>query len=184
MAGTSSRTQKIHTQCPVAQLIPVHGTKPSQRPVTCTLSSKSVLTERKTLTEKAWQPVGRILIRKMHHYALIAAICMLRQALVPIIPMVFDAVTVWAAVAMKLLLRVAHRYTHTVHLWRDTEQGGTWGDKALEDTWGDEDTCTRGATSIAVGCQGIVTLPDLHMNLALMQSLHIINMDRGSCGHQ
>jgi hypothetical protein len=34
MAGTPSRTQKIHTQCPVAQLIPVHGTKPSQRPVT------------------------------------------------------------------------------------------------------------------------------------------------------
>ena len=34
MAGTPSRIQKIHTQCPVAQLIPVHGTKPSQRPVT------------------------------------------------------------------------------------------------------------------------------------------------------
>ena len=34
MAGTPSRTQKIHTQCPIAQLIPVHSTKPSQRLVT------------------------------------------------------------------------------------------------------------------------------------------------------
>jgi hypothetical protein len=84
-----------------------------------------VLTERKTLTEKAWQPIGRILIRETHHYALIAAICTLRRALVPIIPTAFDVVTVRAVVAIKVLLRVAHRYTHTVHLWRDTEQGGT-----------------------------------------------------------
>ena len=34
MAGTPSRTQKIHMQCLVAQLIPVHSTKPFQRPVT------------------------------------------------------------------------------------------------------------------------------------------------------
>ena len=32
--STPSKTQKIHMQCPVAQLIPVHGTKPSQRLVT------------------------------------------------------------------------------------------------------------------------------------------------------
>ena len=34
MASTPSKTQKIHMQCPVAQLIPIHGTKPSQRLVT------------------------------------------------------------------------------------------------------------------------------------------------------
>ena len=34
MASTPLRTQKIHMQCPVAQLILVHSTKPSQRPVT------------------------------------------------------------------------------------------------------------------------------------------------------
>ena len=34
MAGTPLRTQKIHMQCPVDQLILVHGTKLSQRPVT------------------------------------------------------------------------------------------------------------------------------------------------------
>ena len=34
MASTPLRTQKIHMQCPVDQLILVHGTKQSQRPVT------------------------------------------------------------------------------------------------------------------------------------------------------
>jgi hypothetical protein len=68
--------------------------------------------------------VGRILIRETYRYALIAAICTLRRLSVPIIPTAFDAVTVRAAVVMKVLLRVTHGYTQTVHLCRDTEQVG------------------------------------------------------------
>jgi hypothetical protein len=66
--------------------------------------------------------VGRILIRETHHFTLI---CTLRRASVPIIPTAFDGDTFRAAMTMKVLLRVAHGYTHTVHLCRDTEQGGT-----------------------------------------------------------
>jgi hypothetical protein len=51
---------------------------------------------------------------------------------VPIISTTFDTValvavttiSVTAVVAIKVRLRVACRYTHTVHLRRDTEQGG------------------------------------------------------------
>jgi hypothetical protein len=35
-----------------------------------------------------------------------------------------------------------------------------------------KDACARGAAGIAVGCQGIITLPNLRMNLASLQSLH------------
>ena len=145
----------------------------------CTLSSRSVLAERKTLTGKGWQPVGRILTRETYRYALIAAICTLRRASVPIIPMAFDAVTVRAAVAMKVLLRVTHRYTQTVHLCRDTEQVGREVTRRLRGGHEEsEDACARGAAGITFGCQGIVTLPNLCMSLASLQSLHV------SRGHQ
>jgi hypothetical protein len=49
MASIPSRTQKIHIQCLVAQLILVHGTKPSQRPVTSILYSKIFLINIKSL---------------------------------------------------------------------------------------------------------------------------------------
>ena len=82
----------------------------------------------------------------------------------PIIPTAFGADTFRAGVAMKVLLRVAHGYTHTVHLCRDTGQ--------RVDMRRVRDVCARGAAGIAIGCQGIVTLPDLRMNLVLLQSLH------------
>jgi hypothetical protein len=66
---------------------------------------------KKTVTGKGWQAIGRMLVEETHH-------CTgsrrhhLRYA-------------VQAVVAMKVRLRVARRYTHTVHLRRGAEQGGT-----------------------------------------------------------
>ena len=84
------------------------------------------------MTGKGWQSVGRTLIGEAHHYTFMSAVCTLRPASMPIIPTTFDTVvlaaiiTIWGAVqaevAMKVRLRVGHRYTHTVPLCRDAEQ--------------------------------------------------------------
>ena len=92
------------------------------------LSSSSMLIEndRKTLAA-CWQNVDW----ETHHWTLITVVFTLRPAPVPIIPVPLAAIftvsttrsELW--VAMKVRLRVARRYTHTMHLRRDAEQGGT-----------------------------------------------------------
>jgi hypothetical protein len=90
---------------------------------------------KKPMTGNGWQSVGRTLIRETHHCTFIAAVSTPWPASVPIIPTTFNTVAlvrrhhlrdaVQAVVAIKVRLRVARRYTHTVHLRRDAEQGGT-----------------------------------------------------------
>jgi hypothetical protein len=53
---------------------------------------------------------------------------------------------------------LARGYTHTVHLRRDAERGGTCNDGGYEYKEG-EGACAE-ALLVTVGCQGIVTLPD------------------------
>jgi hypothetical protein len=77
----------------------------------------------------------RTSIGETHHSTFIVAVCTLRPASVLIIPndvrhrhagsrrhYLRDAVQ--AVVTMKVRLRVAHRYTHTVHLHREAERLG------------------------------------------------------------
>jgi hypothetical protein len=88
---------------------------------------------KKPMTGKGWQPICTTLIGETHHCTFIAAVCTFRPASVPIIPTTFDTValvavttiSVTAVVAIKLRLRVARKYTHTVYLRRDAEEGGT-----------------------------------------------------------
>jgi hypothetical protein len=79
-----------------------------------------------------------MVIRETHHCTFIAAVCTLRLASVPNIPTTFDKVAL-AAIATISPLRCPScgdyegaiesrsqvSYTHTMHLRRDAEQGGT-----------------------------------------------------------
>jgi hypothetical protein len=90
---------------------------------------------KKTMMVTGWQLVGRTLIGETYHCTFIAADCTLRPASVPTINEVRrrhagsrrhqlrDAAQ--AVVAMKVRMRLARRYTYTVHLRRNAEQGGT-----------------------------------------------------------
>ena len=74
---------------------------------------------------------------------------------------------------MKVRLKVARRYLHSVHLRRDAEQAGHEVTRFL---WADEvgeNMCARGAAGVTAGCQGIATLPDTahrHGYVACMHS--------------
>ena len=58
-----------------------------------------------TTTGEGWQSVGRMLIGETHHYTLVAAICTLRLAFVPIIPTTFDTI----ALALSAVTTVSPR---------------------------------------------------------------------------
>jgi hypothetical protein len=131
------------------------------------LSSSSTL---KTMTGKGWQPICRTMIGRRtialsslqfarsgqpqcHHPNDVRHRCAgcYRHHL-------RDAVQ---AVVMKARLRVARRYTYTVHLRRDAERTGREVTRRLRaDGYEGKDVCARCAADVTVGCQGIVTLPD------------------------
>jgi hypothetical protein len=87
---------------------------------------------KKTVTGKGWQSVGRTLIGGTHHCTFLAAICTLRQRQCQSSQLrstrcagsrrhrLRDAAQVVVAMVRS---RVARRYTHTVNLRRDAEQG-------------------------------------------------------------
>ena len=68
---------------------------------------------KKTIMEKGWQSVGSRLIWETYHFTFTATVCMLKPISVPIIP---TTVNVIVLAAVKVRLRVIHRYTHTIHL--------------------------------------------------------------------
>ena len=55
-----------------------------------------------------------------------------------------------------------------MHLRRDAEQGDQVFVGGYEKG---QDACAGGASDITVDCQGIMTLPDMRINLASLQSL-------------
>jgi len=64
---------------------------------------KLINVDRKVMTGKGWQLIGRMLIGEMHHCTFIAAVCMLKQASVPIIPTMFDTVVLTVVTTISVI---------------------------------------------------------------------------------
>jgi hypothetical protein len=91
---------------------------------------------------------------------------------------------VQAVVAMKVQLRVAHRYTHTVHLRRDADRMGHEVTRRLRVDMRRVKMRALEALQVTVGCKGIVTLPNTAHELGITTKPARIFTYGGSHGDQ